>query len=146
VPLSFTHDPNRLEIAIAGYQFPHQTIDMWDSNWLNVDVMLDCGHKHFRRVDACLTTFELDRLRRWFEAMASEPRENVPEDFTEPNLAFVLSTIDPLTLTITLDLELIPPWESKPLALDFPITREHLLAGAQTIREMLSEFPQRGSR
>ena len=108
--------------------------------------MLDCGHQHFRRVDPCLTTFELDRLRRWFEAMATEPRENVPEDFTEPNLAFVLSTLDPLTLTVTLSLELIRPWESKPLALEFPITRETLLAAAQSIRAMLAEFPQRASR
>jgi hypothetical protein len=146
VPLTFAHETNRLEIAIAGYQFPHQTIDAWDSNWLNVEVTLHCGERHFRCVDPCLTTFELDQLRRWFEAMANEPRENVPETFTEPNLEFVISSIDPLTLGIRLGLELVPPWESQALALDFPITRDDLVAAARAIGEMVGEYPRRGSR
>ncbi len=142
--LSFTHDTTRIEIDIADYQFPHLTDDEWDSNWLNVDVALDIGHKHYRRTDPCLTTFELEGLCRWLEEMAHVPVEGHSVAFTEPNLELEISSLDPLTLSVKLSLELIPPWESKPITLDFPITRDHLEEAVRAVANMLARFPRRG--
>src|SRR5215213_9649085 len=77
---------NELELAIAGYQFPHDERDPWDSNALLVSVRVLSPEGSWSVVDPCLTTWEAKRLVSWLVHAAARDPAAVPMTFTEPNL------------------------------------------------------------
>jgi hypothetical protein len=66
-PMVLAGDNSGCRLTILGYQFPDDTTDEYDSNWLVIggEVWLDGREWQFR--DPCLTTFEAKRLADWLE-------------------------------------------------------------------------------
>ncbi|SMX88720.1 hypothetical protein [Brevibacterium antiquum] len=111
-------ESTKLELQIAGYQWPNQeTADQpadaasWDSNWLVIEGAVQASDgKRWSFQDPSLTTWEVGRLSDWLqqiaevattatapveEASAAESPdvdERAPKwlTFTEPNLSFAV--------------------------------------------------------
>jgi hypothetical protein len=143
-----------LILTVTGYQFPALATEPYDSNWLNVlgEVAHPRGAWTFD--DACLFTYELERLCTWLAGVAAEPAaKHESLGFTEPNLEFhVLRRRGRAILRVHLGHESASPWlEDRAeridgVDLDFPIHLNDLGAAARRLREQLSRFPQRAAR
>lgn len=144
---------NELELTIAGYQFPDEERDPWDSNWLLVSVRVLSPEGSWSVVDPCLTTWEAKRLVSWLvHAAAREPNER-PMTFTEPNLTVVAGPVagdaNAVHVRAMFALELRPPWShaaagSDNLVVDLDVRRGDLARAAASLLTDLVEFPQRG--
>jgi len=143
---------NELELSIAGYQFPEEHRDPWDSNWLLVAVRLVAPQGSWEVVDPCLTTWEAKRLVSWLVHAAARDPAAVPMTFTEPNLTVTARarTSAPLRVHVRacLALELRPPWStatgSDGLCVDLDVERGDLARAAASMLADLVRFPQRG--
>src|SRR5438270_404583 len=58
-----------LELRIAGYQFPHEQFDPWDSNWLLVSIRVVAPQGTWEVVDPSLTTWEAHQVVHWLAAL-----------------------------------------------------------------------------
>lgn len=139
-------------LKVAGYQFPEITDDVYDSNWLLVDVAVTVGGRTRQARQPCLDTYELADLIDWTEAL-SAGEETEPElYFCEPNLRFDLQERagDRVRLRVFFDMENQPKKapasaSSMPhLYADLECTPEELRAWAEDLRAQLSQFPPRG--
>ncbi len=144
---------NELELTIAGYQFPDEERDPWDSNWLLVSVRVLAPEGSWEVVDPCLTTWEAKRLVSWLIHAAARDPSAVPMTFTEPNLTVTARsrTRAPLRVHVRacFALELRPPWAhtaagSDDLCVDLDVPREDLARAAASLLADLVKFPQRG--
>ena len=144
---------NELELAIAGYRFPDEARDPWDSNWLLVSVRVLSPEGSWSVVDPCLTTWEAKRLVSWLVHAAAREPSSAPMTFTEPNLTVVAGPVagDPNAVRVraSFALELRPPWAhtvagSDNLAVDLDVRRGDLARAAASLLSDLVEFPQRG--
>jgi hypothetical protein len=138
-----------LEIKIVGYQFPSTNDERWDANWLIVEgsVMHPRGGWTFS--DACLTTFELEQLARWFNDVAqSQPN---PHDgyFTEPCIELRYVGLPEPAVEVRLACECAPPWlqsrdeRLEGVMLKFPIRLNDPREAASSARMYLTRFPER---
>lgn len=147
-PMVLTGENSWFRLKIAGYQFPDNVNDEWDSNWLIIDGSVRLTGREWRFRDPCLTTFEAVSLADWFEACAhGKPREPYCS-FTEPNLQFDL--VDDRTVRVSFALESAPPW-----AKQGDDWNKHgfnlavgpaLVAAASELRHQLESYPVRGGR
>ena len=144
---------NELELGIAGYQFPDDERDPWDSNWLLVSVRVLSRDGSWSVVDPCLTTWEAKRLVSWLVLAATRDPSAVPMTFTEPNLTVVAGPVagapDRVHVRASFALELRPPWAhtaagSDNLAVDLEVRRGDLARAAASLLSDLVAFPQRG--
>ena len=144
---------NELELAIAGYQFPDEERDPWDSNWLLVSLRVLSPEGSWAVEDPCLTTWEAKRLVSWLVQAAAREPSAVPMTFTEPNLTVVAGPVagDPNRVHVraSFALELRPPWAhtvvgSDNLTVDLDVRRGDLARAAASILTDLIQFPQRG--
>jgi hypothetical protein len=144
---------NELELGIVGYQFPDETRDPWDSNWLLVSVRVLAPEGSWEVVDPCLTTWEAKRLVSWLVHAASRDPASTPMTFTEPNLTVVARsrTSAPLRVHVRacFALELRPPWArtaagSTNLCVDLDVKRDDLARAAASLLSDLVAHPQRG--
>ena len=141
---------NALELIIVRYQFPDVHEDRWDSNWLVVSGNVATSEgKSWHFTDPAATTFELADLADWLRDVAL--RENSYDDFefTEPNLAFFLSTDPTPTLRVKFAHESAPPWVSEHqrvagVFVDFPLSEADVAVAADELRDALNDFPIRG--
>lgn len=144
---------NELELRIAGYQFPEEERDPWDSNWLLVSVRVLSPEGSWSVEDPCLTTWEAKRLVSWLVQAAAREPSAVPITFTEPNLTVVAGAVagDPNAVHVraAFALELRPPWArtaagSDDLTVDLDVRRGDLARAAASLLSDLVDFPQRG--
>lgn len=144
---------NELELAIAGYQFPDEERDPWDSNWLLVSVRVLSPESTWAVEDPCLTTWEAKRLVSWLVQAAAREPSAVPMTFTEPNLTVVAGPVagDPNRVHVraSFALELRPPWAhtvsgSDNLTVGLDVRRGDLARAAASLLTDLVQFPQRG--
>ena len=144
---------NELELAIAGYQFPDEARDPWDSNWLLVSVRVLSPEGSWAVDDPCLTTWEAKRLVSWLVHAAAREASAAPMTFTEPNLTVIAGPVagDPNAVHVraSFALELRPPWArtaagSDNLTVDLIVRRGDLARAAASLLSDLVEFPQRG--
>ena len=133
-------------LIVAGYQFPNNNDDEWDSNWLIIDGSVRLDGKEWRFRDPCITTFEAIELVDWLEACA---RGNPAEPYcalTEPNLQFDL--VDARTIRVSFALESAPPWAKQEddwtkHGFNLPVG-PNLVKAAKELRSQLDRFPVRG--
>lgn len=144
---------NELELSIAGYQFPAEERDPWDSNGLLVSVRVLSPEGSWSVVDPCLTTWEAKRLVSWLVHAATREPAAPPMTFSEPNLTVIAGPVagDPNAVHVraSFALELRPPWAhtvagSDNLAVDLDVRRGDLARAAASLLSDLAEFPQRG--
>jgi hypothetical protein len=135
-------------LIIAGYQFPDNNNDEWDSDWLFIDGSVRLNGKEWSFRDPCLTTFEAADLADWLIACAEGKASEPYCAFTEPNLHFDL--VDAQTMRISFALESAPPWAKQ--GDDWTKRGFNLSVGAALVkaaadlRDQLQNFPLRGGR
>lgn len=134
-----------LRLSVEQYEFPEIANDEWDSNWLVVtgDAALDGKPWTFR--NACLTTFEMQRLADWLDQVAEGRSESAFCGFTEPNLDF--ERLSDGSIRVGFSLEALPPWCDRDgdfgeIGFTIPID-DSLSIAASNLRELLSQFPVR---
>ena len=144
---------NELELAIAGYQFPDEERDPWDSNGLLVSVRVLSPEGSWSVVDPCLTTWEAKRLVSWLVHAAAREPSTAASSFIEPNLTVLAGPVagDPNAVHVraSFALELRPPWAhtaagSDHLTVDLEVRRGDLARAAASLLSDLVDFPQRG--
>ena len=140
----------RLILEVLGYQFPKNESDRSDLNWLRIAGRVRANRRSWKFVDPCLTTFELEQLRRWFLDVQARRFPVKTCSFTEPNLEF---SYDELTgkLEVRFRLESAPPelpvgedrFEGGAIRLDFSSSdAAKVVAG---IDHALQRFPERSA-
>ena len=141
---------NELELAIAGYQFPDEERDPWDSNALLVSVRVLAPEGSWSVVDPCLTTWEAKLLVSWLVHAAL----GAPPAFRGPNVTLSAGAVvgSPLRTHVRarFALEHRPPWTrtavgSDTLGVDLDVTRDDLLEAAGALGADLAAFPLRGA-
>ncbi len=139
-----------LELKILGYQFPDTTDDRWDANWLTVEGSVKHPRGGWTFSDACLTTFELEQLARWFDGVSqSEPDPDLGY-FTEPCIEFRYVNLPEPTVEIRLAYECAPPClqsrdeRLEGVTLRFPLRLNNPKETASSARLYLAKFPERG--
>lgn len=106
------NDRDRLELEIAGYQFPENDDGDYDSNWLMVRLEVDSRVGSWTVTQPCLLTRELVELveatGKAAEGLMDEP---VELRFIEPNLAFFLDPVEDgnTEIMVEFDAECLPP-------------------------------------
>jgi hypothetical protein len=145
---------NELELAIAGYQFPDETRDPWDSNALLVSVRVLAPEGTWSVVDPCLTTWEAKHLVSWLVHAAGREPSPAPITFAEPNLTVTARSVagapHRVQVRANFALESRPPWArtaagSDHLTFDLEVGRGDLARAAASLLDDLAEFPQRGA-
>ncbi|MCB9450571.1 MAG: hypothetical protein H6672_03985 [Anaerolineaceae bacterium] len=158
MPAILTNDRFRMEIAVAGYEFPEEGTDIYDANWLLLRVRLKVvyGAWTWQVEDAGALTWELEDAVGWLRALAAG--EQVEQEwcgFSEPDIRF--ETIrnndgDPVGLTVQLMDEFQPPTkvlvprENNIVTLRFHTPPDVLSSLANQLEKNLAKFPQRGER
>lgn len=141
---------NYLKLSIVDYQYPKMKDAAYDSNWLIIRINVTHPQGSWVAQNPCLLTYEVARLADWFESVGNKTNVKSSQTFLEPNLEFHL--IDCSTeqcLRIFFELELRPEWAAwnqgimKDLWVDFSLSELDLDQIAISLRNQLSEYPQR---
>ena len=125
------NERDRLDVAIAGYQFPEIDNGDYDANWLMVRLEAESRLGSWSVTEPCLLTRELAELVD-AAGKAAEGRvyDTVELRFIEPNLAFFLHPVDNgiIEIVVEFDAECLPPeWpEGRPCHLAARFSRQAL--------------------
>lgn len=68
-------DGGRIELAIAGYQFP-EAADGHDANWLWVELAAESRFARWSTRSPCILTWELDALLSWMADIETDEAES----------------------------------------------------------------------
>ena len=144
------------ELLIQGYQFPKNSNDYWDSNWLFIQINVSANSGSWSYVDACLVTFEIERLADWLDSLSAGDFRKPSLFFTENVLEFhIVEDSDNVRCLRVLCRDFVP--ENCPkvtarliardeLCIDFELSEIDLGAAANDLRRQLEVFPQRAKR
>jgi hypothetical protein len=133
--------PNRLMVAVTGYQSPEAADRARRLSWHMVGGEARCQHGTWRFHWQALTCDESPQVSAWLRRAAGSvtPRREPPASlrFLEPNLLFRALPPDDATarLQVRLDLEFQSPWHRRqhagdPYILSFAIDAEQLRQAA----------------
>jgi len=143
---------NSFMMSLVGYQFPELEDVEYDSNWLNVKIVVSHQGSKWSTTDPALLTYEVQWLIDWLRAVSARKYDNRHLWFTEPCLSFHLSPAegDPDKFVIELSHEFRPPWASEDLdeeyEIVFSLTSIDLICAAQSLEDQLRRYPQRTER
>lgn len=85
--MNFQNKKIVLHLEVVKYQFKDAKEEC-DRNWLIVKAKLSEGNKVFETMDPFLQTFDLQRMKKWFQSLPNPTYTEL--DFIEPNIAFEL--------------------------------------------------------
>ena len=144
-------DEFSFELLIVGYQFPELADAEYDSNWLNVKIIVRHPEGDWSARDPALLTYEVQELAEWLRAVGSGGRETQEMAFLEPCLSFRVRSGDKRTdeLEIELAYEFRPPWAKdidESATMLFPLNEVDLFTAAESLEHQLSKYPQRAER
>jgi hypothetical protein len=147
--MRLTGEGIELSLGIVGYQFP-DAIDYWDRNWLIIEGIVTHPQGSWRFQDACLTSFELGQLAKWFDSVARPDPDADSGYFTEPCLEFRYASEPEPAIHVILAHECAPPWLNRVERNDGVVLRFLLSANnprelASAARLFLERFPVRGA-
>jgi hypothetical protein len=141
-----------IDLQIAGYQFPEQTEDFYDANWLMIRVESSIAGKRWAVCDPSLCTFEVKGLIDWLRSGTIGSEESNLE-FVEPNYRFqMLPPSSPVLMgvRVLLELEARPAWAAQNTAyhddcwIDLECTPDVWRSLADDLEMQLARFPIRG--
>jgi hypothetical protein len=144
-------DGSSFALAVIGYQFPEMKTELYDSNWLRIQININHPRGNWTATDAMLLTYEVAQLADWLDDLACGRLSLSECGFIEPNLEFrVLATEsgEP-KLRVLFELEARPSWAEtdgagmEDLWLEFPLNELELHRASRSLREHLEKFPQR---
>jgi len=158
MPATLENDRFKLEISVAGYEFPDSVKDPFDANWLVFRVALQSvfGAWRWQVEDAGALTWELQDSVLWLRTLAAG--ESVTQEicgFSEPDVSFqVIRQEDGGVVGLTVNLmdefqpptKVLVPRENNIVSLRFHTPPEVLSAFADQLEDNLARFPQRGER
>ncbi len=158
MPAILENDRFRLELSVAGYEFPDVSKDAYDANWLIIRAILQSVHGAWRWQveDAGALTWELAGCVTWLRALGAD--ETVAAErwgFSEPDISFEVIRQDDgrvLGLVVNLKDEFQPPTkvlvprQGNVASLRFHTPPDALYALAAALEADLVQFPQRGER
>ncbi len=149
-PLRFSNTSSSVELRILGYQYPENSRDQYDADWLRVEGIVTHPNGNWRFCDPCLLTWEASALATWLDRWVDSANAQSTIGFIEPNLSFSRIDSSPgSVLPVSFELESRPPWAEKRFAdesdfwIDFPLITSGASAAAQTMRDQLRRFPIR---
>lgn len=125
----------RVEFKILGYQFPDLLNEVYDSNWLMIQVAVDHQRGYWKASDPALLTAEVEKLIEWFTAIHGDMPIRDSCSFIEPNLYF--------------ELELRPEWakpehpDMRDLWVEISLTPKALDDIIESLTSQLARFPTR---
>lgn len=157
-----------LDVSIVGYQFPEEANCAEDSDWLLVQLKVECPAGQWTHIDPSLTVRDIRSLTEWLREAARngavfsewqrrfEPLTSTIT-FTEPNLAFELSSVPdsalPFQFRVYMSAEFMPPFDlnthlfdmDEPTQkwVDFMAAPADLYRMADALSEALTRFPSR---
>jgi hypothetical protein len=158
MPAILENDRFRLELAVAGYEFPDVVKDAYDANWLLIRAALQSVHGAWRWQveDAGALTWELEGCITWLRALGTgEHVETEQWEFSEPDISFEAIRQDDgrvIGLGVNLMDEFQPPTkvlvprQGNVASLRFHAPPDILNALADGLAVELARFPQRGDR
>lgn len=86
-----------LVFSIDGYEFPDlvpRKADSYDLNWLDIRVSFTDGSHHDEYIDACVLTWELDRIREGIDRLLKDEIDELDSDsmflLTESTIYFTV--------------------------------------------------------
>ena len=138
-----------IELKIASYQYPEIKDGDWDSNWLNIYLNVKSELGHWQTVDPSLTTWDVQRLIKWFEYLSNNLQpEHTDICFLEPYLSFeLLNSFDsePKTIRIKFDLEFRPQsaTNDQEYFVDFIADNQELKRIKLDLEKELGNYPER---
>jgi len=134
-------------LHVTGYQFPNSTKDEYDSNWINVTIILVGFSEPWTSNDPSLLTWELKSLADWLGAILSGSMMENEIRFMEPNLAFqLIQRGSEKFIRTSLDLESKPEWYlgDGAFSFDLEVNDEQILNAIESLHSQLERFPGRG--
>jgi hypothetical protein len=141
------------KLEIEGYQFPDLETEIWDSNWLIIQINVSHPNGNWSATDACLLTYEIASLANWFEQISNGKNDKLELGFLEPALHFKLiesNGVANRALYVFFDMVLRPSWAKslnyRDVWVKFPLAEINLMKASMQLREQLSQFPQRAER
>lgn len=158
MPATLENDRFKLEISVAGYEFPDNVKDPYDANWLIFRVALQSvfGAWRWQVEDAGALTWELEDCITWMRALAAgEAVASESFRFSEPDVSFhVIRHEDGSAVGLTVNLmdefqpptKVLVPRENNIVSLRFHTPPQILKAFASRLHANLARFPQRGER
>ena len=148
-----TEDGQSLELRILGYQYPDLETEEYDSNWLNVEGKVAHPRGNWKFRDPCLLTYEASRLADWLDSLARGTLSSEEVSFIEPNISFrSVESPEGGSLRVYFELEARPPWapsdvvEDEQCSIDFRLSEFELRRAAASLRDQLTNYPQRAAR
>ena len=141
---------NSFEIEVTNYEFPSETKDHHDSNWLIINVATLFDGYAWKSTGSYLCQFELNELANW---ISHETREGFL-DFIEPNLSFEKEfniETNQFSLKIFVQLETSPKENKLPFDedkdswfLELKCSKIIMDKFSEAIHKQLVDFPLRG--
>jgi hypothetical protein len=158
MPAILENDRFRLELSVAGYEFPDVLKDPYDANWLVIRAALQSVHGAWRWQveDAGALTWELADCVAWLRALSAG--QTVPVEqygFSEPDISFeIIRQEDGRVMGLNVNLmdefqpptKVLVPRQGNIVSLRFHTPPEVLQALADGLEEGLTQFPLRGER
>ncbi len=87
-PLRFSNeDGSSLKVRILGYQYPENSRDQYDADWLRIEGIATHPKGNWRFCDPCLLTWEASALAAWLESCGDAANAQTSIGFIEPNLS-----------------------------------------------------------
>lgn len=139
----------RLQCSIDSYEFPDSPQD----NWCKVLLQIVDRERKFSVVDPALTTYDLVRLREWFQCLSSNKLPKFAcQSFTEPNLEFCFlgAKEKSVRISIKLRLEMKPNFELVQLSqtrddwnLVFELEASDFIKTMAGLDEAIQKYPTR---
>ena len=142
-------DNQTVELKIINYQYPNINDGDWDGNWLNIYLNVKSKVGHWQTVDPSLTTWEVQELINWFDALSINLQpEYADMSFTEPNLSFELLNdfkADKKTFRLKFNLESRPQSaiNDKEYFVDFIADNNELKKLSTDLKNELDKYPER---
>jgi hypothetical protein len=135
-------------MSLVGYQFPQLEDVEYDSNWLQVKIVVSHSRGKWSAVAPALLTYEMESLIDWLKELSAGKYDKRHLLFTEPCISFHLlpSEGEPDKLAIEFSYEFRPPWAKDPHEehqIAFPLASIDLMKAAQLLENQLHQYPTR---
>ena len=93
--VKFTEENKHLEFHVLGYEFPEKDKkgDIYDANWLVVQIDYSDDQLTFSEKDTCLLSFELQDLTESIDDVLVGKETGLLMTFMEPYLTFAITQV-----------------------------------------------------
>ena len=145
--MQLSNERSKFEINILGYEFPN-SMDKHDANWLSVRLTAANDCLSWGAVDSCLRTFELVKLRDWFESLISGRPTIENLYFTENELGFSFNNDN--EVLVKLDFEFHPKSKNynydvdEEYVLNFKLDEVNINDFLNSLSKSIEKFPEKG--